>query len=129
MSIYTIFSFIKMLYQLVIYAIHGLSFSFNLLWLCCTIASAAIPWITLLLVVVCIGSKFFKLRNPSGKNVLQLLGQDVNQLYANDLKCGYLAWAVANRGGLFDAPENSVEALRKVSISLIDVIKYAHILK
>lgn len=100
-----------MLYQLVIYAIHGLSFGLSLIM----VASAAIPWITLLLIGVCIGSKFFKLRNPCGKNILQLLGQDVNVMHANDTKCGYLAYAIANRGGQFDAPENSVEALRRVS--------------
>lgn len=106
----------KMFYKLLVYLFGALTIVMNILWFCCTIASAAIPWLTLLFIVVCVGSKFMKLKTNYGC-VMSMLGPDPNKIAEDNLKCGYLYWAVANRGGSYDAPENSVEAVKKVSSS------------
>lgn len=106
MSIGTIFRVIKMLYSVLWYTASLVSFMFNAFWLCCTLASAGIPWATLLLVIVCIASKFFKLSSPNEKQLNSLLGGNV----ADDLSF----WPIAHRGGAYDAPENSAAAIKKV---------------
>lgn len=105
MSIGTIFRVIKMLYSVLWYTASLVSFMFNAFWLCCTLASAGIPWATLLLVIVCIASKFFKLSSPNEKQLNSLLGGNV----ADDLSF----WPIAHRGGAYDAPENSAAAIKK----------------
>ncbi|XP_055375374.1 glycerophosphodiester phosphodiesterase 1 isoform X2 [Condylostylus longicornis] len=80
----------------------------NTFWLICTIASAVIPWLTVLILIVCIASKFFKLKNPNEKFLISLLGGD-----ADDNSFFY--WPVANQGGSYDAPENSLVALKRCS--------------
>lgn len=97
---------IKMLYNLLWYSANLVTFLFNLFWLICTLASAGIPWFTLILLTVCIASKFIKLKSPNEKILISLLGGDS----VDDLSY----WPIANRGGAYDAPENSMAALKKV---------------
>lgn len=98
---------LKMLYNLLWYSASLVTFLFNLFWLICTLASAGIPWFTLILVTVCIASKFIKLKSPNEKMLISLLGGDS----VDDLSY----WPIANRGGAYDAPENSMAALKKCS--------------
>lgn len=114
MNFTQIYTGLKMFYQLIIYILSFVSFFLNIVWLCCSLASVGIPWITLLLIVICVSSKFVKLRGPNNKLVIELLGPDPNSEH-DSTNCMY--WAVANRGGAFDAPENSVAALQQVIIT------------
>lgn len=103
---------IKMLYQLLCCSLNMLTFFFNVFWFLCNLASASIPWFTLILLVVCVASKFFKLRSPDDKRLLRLLTTNTSGvgLYPEDLSF----WPIANRGAGYDAPENSQAALKKV---------------
>lgn len=109
MALSTIIKVLKMFYVLLCYVS---SLLLNVLWLCCTIAyicCTGIPWATFLLIVVCIGSKFVKLKTPSNKYLLTLFGDE--NAYESSTT---LFWPVANRGAFYDAPENSAAALKKV---------------
>lgn len=105
MSIGAVFRILKMFYNILWYTLSLISFLFNIFWLCCTLASAGIPWFTLLLVIICIASKFFKLPTPNEKQLIGLLGGNV----VDDVSY----WPIANRGGAYDAPENSIAAIKK----------------
>lgn len=94
----------KMLYTLVLYLFTLLSFLFNIFWLLCKIASSGIPWFTLVFIFICIASKFVKLRKPNEKLLLNLIGDSTESNLS-----------IANRGGTYDCPENSLAALKEVS--------------
>ncbi|XP_058984536.1 glycerophosphodiester phosphodiesterase 1 [Musca domestica] len=110
MNIFTIFWFLlKMFYQLLCCSFSFLTFLFNVFWVMCNLASAGIPWITVLLVVICVLSKFVKLRSPDEKRLQRLLASGSQGLYPEDLSF----WPIAHRGAGYDAPENSKAALKK----------------
>ncbi|XP_061386238.1 glycerophosphodiester phosphodiesterase 1 [Musca vetustissima] len=110
MNIFTIFWFLlKMFYQLLCCSFSFLTFLFNVFWFMCNLASAGIPWITVLLVVICVLSKFVKLRSPDEKRLQRLLASGSQGLYPEDLSF----WPIAHRGAGYDAPENSKAALKK----------------
>ncbi|XP_067640910.1 glycerophosphodiester phosphodiesterase 1 [Eurosta solidaginis] len=96
---------LKMLYLLLWYTARLLSALFNIFWFTCNFASACIPWLTLVLLVACVASKYAKLRSPDEKRLLSLLGGCAPE------ELTY--WPIANRGGGYDAPENSRAALKK----------------
>lgn len=96
-----------MFYQLLCFSASLVSFLFNVFWFACNLASAGIPWFTLILVIVCIASKFVKLKSPNQKLLLNLIG---GSAAFEDLTY----WPIANRGAGYDAPENSRVALKKV---------------
>uniref|UniRef100_A0A1A9VG76 GP-PDE domain-containing protein n=1 Tax=Glossina austeni TaxID=7395 RepID=A0A1A9VG76_GLOAU len=85
-------------------------FIFNVFWLTCNLASGGIPWVLVCLLIVCVASKFGKLRSPHDKQFLRLLTIAGLGLYP-DLSF----WPIAHRGAGYDAPENSKAALRKAS--------------
>lgn len=64
-----------------------------------------------MLLVICIASKFVKLRSPDDKRLQRLLAAGSQGLYPEDLSF----WPIAHRGAGYDAPENSKAALKKVS--------------
>ncbi|XP_073839125.1 glycerophosphodiester phosphodiesterase 1 [Musca autumnalis] len=110
MNIFTIFWFLlKMFYQLLCCSFSFLTFLFNVFWFMCNLASAGIPWVTVLLVVICVLSKFVKLRSPDEKRLQRLLASGSQGLYPEDLSF----WPIAHRGAGYDAPENSKAALKK----------------
>lgn len=80
----------------------------------CNLASAGIPWFTVLLVIICVASKFVKLKSPDEKQLLRLLAVGSQGLYPEDLSF----WPIAHRGAGYDAPENSKAALKKVSADM-----------
>ncbi|CAD6995868.1 unnamed protein product [Ceratitis capitata] len=96
---------LKMLYQLLWCSARLLSVLFNVFWFVCNLASACIPWMTLVLMVACVASKFAKLRSPDEKRLLRLLGGCAPE------ELTY--WPIANRGAGYDAPENSRAAIKK----------------
>uniref|UniRef100_A0A182YQ20 Uncharacterized protein n=2 Tax=Anopheles stephensi TaxID=30069 RepID=A0A182YQ20_ANOST len=98
-----------MLYQLFWFLATCCTFVVNALWLCCNFASVGIPWLMLLLFLVCIGSKFVKLKSPTDDVVLSMLSKNEKQRDANEA----LFWPIVNRGGAFDAPENSLAAINQ----------------
>lgn len=114
MSLLYIVDIIKMLYTLLCYASSLFSFLFNTLWLCFTLTNAGIPWISLLVLIICIASKFAKLTPPKKTNVCQLLGEYSSAVSDDSIVHNYY-WPIANRGSSFDAPENSAAALKKVN--------------
>ncbi|TMW51851.1 hypothetical protein DOY81_003096 [Sarcophaga bullata] len=110
MKIFTIlWYFLKMFYQLLCCSFSFLTFLFNVFWFMCNLASAGIPWFTVLLVVICVASKFVKLKSPDEKQLLRLLAAGSQGLYPEDLSF----WPIAHRGAGYDAPENSKAALKK----------------
>ncbi|XP_049287863.1 glycerophosphodiester phosphodiesterase 1 [Anopheles funestus] len=105
----TILKVCKMLYQLFWFLAACCTFIVNTLWLCCNFASVGIPWLMLLLFLVCIGSKFVKLKSPADDVVLSMLTKNEKQTDGNEA----LFWPIVNRGGAFDAPENSLAAINQ----------------
>lgn len=101
-----LWTLLKMLYQLLWCSARLLSLLFNVFWFACNLASACIPWMTLVLMVACVASKFAKLRSPDEKRLLRLLGGCAPE------ELTY--WPIANRGAGYDAPENSRAAIKKV---------------
>ncbi|KAL9888308.1 glycerophosphodiester phosphodiesterase 1 isoform 1-T4 [Glossina fuscipes fuscipes] len=110
MNIFTIFwLLLKMFYQLLCSSFSLLTFIFNVFWLTCNLASAGIPWVLVCLLIVCVASKFVKLKSPDDKQFLRLLTIAGQGLYPEDLSF----WPIAHRGAGYDAPENSKAALKK----------------
>ncbi|XP_321897.4 glycerophosphodiester phosphodiesterase 1 [Anopheles gambiae] len=109
MYLATIFKVCKMLYQLFWFLATCCTFVVNTLWLCCNFASVGIPWLMLLLFLVCIGSKFVKLNSPADDVVLSMLSKSEKGKEASEA----LYWPVVHRGGAFDAPENSLAAINQ----------------
>uniref|UniRef100_A0A182QWD9 Peptidase S1 domain-containing protein n=1 Tax=Anopheles farauti TaxID=69004 RepID=A0A182QWD9_9DIPT len=105
----TIFKVCKMLYQLFWFLAACCTFIVNALWLCCNFASVGIPWLMLLLFLVCIGSKFVKLKSPADDVVLSMLSKNEKEQDGTEP----LFWPIVNRGGAFDAPENSLVAINQ----------------
>uniref|UniRef100_A0A182MN71 GP-PDE domain-containing protein n=1 Tax=Anopheles culicifacies TaxID=139723 RepID=A0A182MN71_9DIPT len=105
----TIFKVCKMLYQLFWFLAACCTFIVNTLWLCCNFASVGIPWLMLLLFLVCIGSKFVKLKSPADDVVLSMLSKSEKGRDGSEA----LYWPIVNRGGAFDAPENSLAAINQ----------------
>ena len=111
----TIFDVLKMIYQLFWFLVSIFTFLFNIFWIVANFASIGIPWITLLLVIICVISKFVKLKSPSKEQVQKLL----EKTKKND-GSDPLYWPIANKGAVFDAPENSLAAINQVRISILD---------
>uniref|UniRef100_U5EFZ0 Putative glycerophosphoryl diester phosphodiesterase n=1 Tax=Corethrella appendiculata TaxID=1370023 RepID=U5EFZ0_9DIPT len=95
---------LKMFYQLFWYLMTIISFIINIFYFC----SLSLPWITLILILICIISKFIKLKNPD-KELIQSL------LYRKSIEDekNLLLWPIINKGGAFDYPENSVTAIKQ----------------
>lgn len=110
MPLSTIIKAFKMFYLLLCYVTSLFSLACHLVWLFCTMASTGIPWATFLLIIVCIGSKFVKLKSPCNKYLHKLFGDDNSCELSKTL-----FWPIAHRGASFDAPENSAAALKKVN--------------
>lgn len=108
MNISVIFKTLKMLYNIFWYSMYSIKFIFHIFWFISTLASAVIPWFTLFLVIICILSKFIKLKNPNEKCLINLLGG------TDDISFGQF-WAIVNQGGAYDAPENTNAALKRCS--------------
>lgn len=85
-----------------------LCFAFSLLELTycvCNCASAAIPWILIGILCLCIVSRFFRLPGPA---------QDLTNKHLHRDETDCQRYPVANQGAQFDAPENSTEAIKSV---------------
>ncbi|XP_001847486.2 glycerophosphodiester phosphodiesterase 1 [Culex quinquefasciatus] len=100
----TIVKVLKMIYQLFWFLTTCFTFLFNALWLCCNFASVGIPWLMLLFFLVCIASKFVKLKCPAGEVVQSMLHRSEKEVGSE-----VLYWPIL--GGAFDAPENSLAAI------------------
>lgn len=108
MTISNIIGVVNMFYTLLCYISSVLSLLCSVLW----VVNNAVPWLTLLFVIVCIGSKFVQLKCPNPKNLFALFGDEALQESPTSV------WPVANKGGAYDAPENSAAALKKVHLCL-----------
>lgn len=80
----------------------------ELVWFLCNLTSFLIPWLFLGLLLLCIASRFLRLRPPPEELVRKLLERDENR------------FPVANQGGGFDCPENSLAAMQMVSKYRLD---------
>lgn len=72
----------------------------------CNFSSLLIPWLLLVFMLLCIGSRFVRLRSPPDSLVTKHLHRDENQCQK---------FPVANQGAGLDAPENSLSAIQMVS--------------
>ncbi|KAL5274672.1 GDE1 family protein [Megaselia abdita] len=95
-----------MFYTLILYLFTFISFSFNTICLLCKIASFGIPWFTLMIVFICVTTRFIKLEKPEIKHLFNIVGD------STDLNLG-----IVNRGGTYDCPENSFAALKECEIN------------
>ncbi|XP_052867199.1 glycerophosphodiester phosphodiesterase 1 [Anopheles cruzii] len=107
MYLATIVKVCKMLFQLFWFLATCCAFVANALWLCCNIASISIPWLMLVFVLICIASKFVKLKAPADDVIRSMLSKSEKVREGTES----LYWPIVNRGGGFDAPENSLAAI------------------
>lgn len=105
----TIFQVCKMIYQLCWFFATCCTFLVNALWLCCNFASVGIPWMMLVFVLLCIVSKFVKLRSPDDELIMSMLSKNTKTAQGSEP----LYWPIMNRGGAFDAPDNSLAAINQ----------------
>lgn len=109
MAITFLIKIVKMIYSLFCYTSSLITFLCNLLWNVLLIIGGGLPWLIILLILVCVVSKFVKLkRSPHLKSFIDKFenvdSDDTDQL----------CWPIANRGSGFDVPENSHFALKQV---------------
>lgn len=95
-----------MFYTLVLYLCTLFYFSLNIVWLLCKIISYSFPWLTFVSIFIYITSKFARLRIPEG-HLFKILFNPI----ASNL-------SIANRGGTYDYPENSLAGLKEVSVNV-----------
>lgn len=110
MAIAFLIKIVKMIYSLFCYTSSLITFLCNLLWNVLLIIGGGLPWLIILFILVCVVSKFVKLkRSPHLKSFIDKF-ENVNSDDTDDLY-----WPIANRGSSFDVPENSHFALKKVT--------------
>ncbi|XP_035777577.1 glycerophosphodiester phosphodiesterase 1-like [Anopheles albimanus] len=107
MNLGTVIKICKMLFQLFWFLATCCTFVVNALWLCCNFASVSFPWLMLMFFLVLLASKFVKLKSPSDEVVRSLLWKSEKEQGCGD------DWPILNRGGGFDAPDNSLAAINQ----------------
>lgn len=108
MAISFLIKFVKMIYSFFCYTSSIISFLCNLLWNVLLIIGGGMPWLIILLILVCVVSKFVKLKRSEH---LKSFIDKFENVRASDTD---LYWPIANRGSSFDVPENSHFALKSV---------------
>lgn len=109
MAISFLIKIVKMIYSLFCYTSSIISFLCNISWNVLLIIGGGMPWLIILLILVCVVSKFVKLKRSTHLKSFIDKFENVNE---ND--SDYLYWPIANRGSSFDVPENSHFALKSV---------------
>lgn len=109
MAIAFLIKIVKMLYASFCYTSSLISFLCNLLWNILLIIGGGMPWLIILLILVCVVSKFVKLKRSTHLKSFIDKFENVNSNDSDDLY-----WPIANRGSSFDVPENSHFALKMV---------------
>lgn len=110
MAISFLIQIVKMIYSLFCYTSSIISFLCNLLWNVLLIIGVSMPWLIIFLILVCVVSKFVKLKRSVHLKSFIDKFDNVND-------AGSLYWPIANRGSSFDVPENSHFALKSVELS------------
>lgn len=98
-----------MIYSLFCYTSSVISFLCNLLWNVLLIIGGGMPWLIILLILVCVVSKFVKLKRSIHLKSFIDKFENVNESDTDSLY-----WPIANRCSGFDVPENSHFALKLV---------------
>uniref|UniRef100_A0A336LQT7 CSON010531 protein n=1 Tax=Culicoides sonorensis TaxID=179676 RepID=A0A336LQT7_CULSO len=96
---------LNMIYQLILYSFSIFSFFINFFFLCCNFL---IPWLAIFLLMLLIATKFIKLKDPDKEIIDELLACSNNKEENSEME-----FPIANKGGVFDAPENSIVALKQ----------------
>lgn len=109
MAISFLIKIVKMIYSLFCYTSSVISFLCNLLWNVLLIIGGGMPWLIILLILVCVVSKFVKLKRSTHLKSFIDKFENVNESDTDSLY-----WPIANRGSSFDVPENSHFALKLV---------------
>lgn len=94
------------LYRILCFLVNTLLAGLDVVWLICNGCSLLIPWLLLVLLLLCIGSRFVRLRGPPEALITGHLHRDENQSQR---------YPVANQAAGLDAPENSLSAIKMVS--------------
>lgn len=108
MAISFLIKIVKMIYSFFCYTSSLISFSCNLLWNVLLVIGGGLPWLIILLILVCVVSKFVQLKRSTH---LKSFIDKFENVSTNDTE---LYWPIANRGSSFDVPENSHFALKSV---------------
>lgn len=115
MIIDTLLIMIKFIYHFFIHFSSMISIIFNTFMFFCTATSHLLPYIIVLFIILCVVSKFIKLKRPDEKNIITLLNKENN----NSAVISY--FPIANKGCYFDYPENSIGAIKEVSTNAIKI--------
>lgn len=94
------------MYRLLCFVVNALSTLLEIIWFLCNFSSFLIPWLFLALVLLCLVSRFVRLPAPPEQLVTKHLHKD-----ASDSQ----KFPIAFEGAGFDAPENSLQAIKMVS--------------
>lgn len=92
------------MYRILCLVVNTLLAGLDVVWLICNGCSLIIPWLLLLILLLCIGSRFFRLRGPP---------EDLGHLHRDENQCQ--RYPVANQAAGLDAPENSLSAIKMVN--------------
>lgn len=95
-----------LMYRLLCVVVNLIWSSLDWIWFICNFCSVLIPWLLISLVMLCITSRFIRLRDTPEELVTKHLYRD-----ADDAQ----KYPVANQGAYLDAPENSISAIKMVS--------------
>lgn len=95
------------MYRVLRFAVNTASTGLELIWFLCNFASFLIPWLFVVILLLCIASRFVRLRAPPEELITKHLHRDEDESQK---------YPVANQGGGFDAPENSLVAIKMVNI-------------
>lgn len=93
------------MYRLVSFVVNTCLTGLDWLWLICNGISVLIPFLLVTVLILCIVSRFIRLRGPPEDLVTKLL-------YKDEHKCQ--KYPVANQAANLDAPENSLSAIKMV---------------
>lgn len=98
-----------MIYQLFYYAYLIFRICLNILWVIRDVATVGIPWAAMLFFTLWCFFKIFRSSTPNSKLVTQVLGPDPNKTDSG------VTWAFAKGGACFDAPGNTLTAIKHVN--------------
>lgn len=94
------------MYRLLCFVLNCLSTLLEIIWFLCNFSSLLIPWLFAFILLLCLGSRFVRLREPPEQLVTKHLHKDENESQK---------FPVAFEGAGLDFPGNSLQAIKMAS--------------